>query len=461
MQLRVETSSGCTRFLKQLGIGCALFAVLSVCALAQDSHYWTNQFGNRARLLGGAVIGGAKDLSAVYYNPGALALVDEPELLLAGRVVEITRVGISSDTGEEKSLGDTRLDLAPSLFAGEIKLESRPDRFAYSFLTRQNVKFRIRSRVQKSGIDLDLPDTAVVANDFFAELDLREYWMGGTWARKIGKNLGFGVSTFLAYRGNRVNVQDTLQGLTESGQAAVAIFKNDYKYRHMRLVWKIGLATELKEWELGISATTPGLGIWGSGDRGVDRSIVSQIPDEDGNLATEITTDVQKTSADYQSPFSLGGGAARQFGDTRLHLSAEWFAPVASYSLIPSEPFKSQSSGELIETAKIRETKGVLNFATGIEHKLKEDLQIYSAFHTDFNAAKKNTEDNTAIGKFNVYHLTGGAAFKLGPTDLTLGGTIALGSTKPRDRFASDQLPQELELTFRRFSLVVGFNLPF
>ena len=55
---------------------------LSPC-FGQDSHYWTNQFGNRARLLGGAVIGSTDDLSAVYYNPGGLALVEKSEILLA------------------------------------------------------------------------------------------------------------------------------------------------------------------------------------------------------------------------------------------------------------------------------------------------------------------------------------------------------------------------------------------
>ncbi|HJN91846.1 MAG TPA: long-chain fatty acid transport protein, partial [Dehalococcoidia bacterium] len=42
-------------------------------AAAQDSNYWTIQYGNRARLLGGSAVGSASDLSAVYYNPGRLA----------------------------------------------------------------------------------------------------------------------------------------------------------------------------------------------------------------------------------------------------------------------------------------------------------------------------------------------------------------------------------------------------
>ena len=40
---------------------------LATPAAAQDNHYWTTQFGNRARLLGGAVVGSATDLSALIF----------------------------------------------------------------------------------------------------------------------------------------------------------------------------------------------------------------------------------------------------------------------------------------------------------------------------------------------------------------------------------------------------------
>ncbi|MEE9578502.1 MAG: hypothetical protein V3W24_02925, partial [Gemmatimonadota bacterium] len=53
-------------------------------AAAQDAHYWTTQYGNRSRLLAGAVIGSVDDVSSVFYNPGALALLEKPELLLGG-----------------------------------------------------------------------------------------------------------------------------------------------------------------------------------------------------------------------------------------------------------------------------------------------------------------------------------------------------------------------------------------
>jgi hypothetical protein len=36
-------------------------------AAAQDSQYWTNQYGTRAELLGGVVVGSIKDLASTFY----------------------------------------------------------------------------------------------------------------------------------------------------------------------------------------------------------------------------------------------------------------------------------------------------------------------------------------------------------------------------------------------------------
>ena len=54
-------------------------------ARGQDSHYWSEQYGTRAALLGGPMIGSVRDLSATYYNPGATALHGDSRFLLSAR----------------------------------------------------------------------------------------------------------------------------------------------------------------------------------------------------------------------------------------------------------------------------------------------------------------------------------------------------------------------------------------
>jgi len=106
--------------MKRFLLTVALAGSLAAPAAAQDNHYWTTQFGNRARLLGGAVVGSANDLSALYYDPGALALVTKPELLLSGTVFQYESVGVANALGPGNKLSDSSFALVPSLFAGEI-----------------------------------------------------------------------------------------------------------------------------------------------------------------------------------------------------------------------------------------------------------------------------------------------------------------------------------------------------
>src|SRR5262245_56270837 len=134
----------------------ALFLVAGFLAspsAAQDNHYWTSQFGNRARLLGGAVVGSATDLSAIYYNPGALALVPKPELLLSCTVFQYESIGVANALGPGADLNDSRFALVPSLFAGELHFDALGDnRIGYALLTRQDSEFRVNERADITNV---------------------------------------------------------------------------------------------------------------------------------------------------------------------------------------------------------------------------------------------------------------------------------------------------------------------
>jgi hypothetical protein len=429
---------------------------------AQDAHYWTNQFGNQARLLGGAVIGSAADLSAVYYNPGALALVENPELLLAGNVFEITNVSVQAAVVENQGDSYWSARLSPSLFAGEIGSKPEGNRFAYSFLTRDSAKLRIKDRAAASGSDFGVPGLEFASADYRFDAELNEYWIGGTWSRPIGERTGVGVSTFLAYRGHRARVQSTVQALAPDGRAAVAIQARDFDYWQLRLLWKVGLSTRLNRWRLGVTVTTPSIGLFGRGETSYDHTFVGQAVDENGNPLTDIATNTQTPAPEYHSPISLGVGAARLFGDTRLHFSAEWFAKTEEFVILDAEPFEAQSSGETIETALVHTLDSVLNVGIGIEHTFSR-FQAYGGFRTDFSGLARDSGNNGSSSYLDIFHLSGGAVFKAGGQDITLGGVLAFGSAP----FARENLIQELgmgrssEWRYLRFTFVVGINLVF
>ena len=138
-------NKGNTPLICALGVAALFHAVVE--AGAQDTNYWSMQYGNQARLLGGAVIGSADDLSSTFYNPGLLSLVEKKELLLAGNVFEFTNIKIKNALGAGRDLSNGRLAGVPSLFAGEVRFGFLGDsRLAYSFLTRQSLKLRFEER---------------------------------------------------------------------------------------------------------------------------------------------------------------------------------------------------------------------------------------------------------------------------------------------------------------------------
>ena len=125
----------------------AIIKLLGHNAIAQDTHYWNIQYGTRATLLGGAVIGSVSDLSATYYNPAAVALFPNPEILLSAKVYQYASLTVKDGGGNGVDLKFSTIEPAPSLLAGSFNIgKSKNQKLAYSILTRQRMNFGIEGR---------------------------------------------------------------------------------------------------------------------------------------------------------------------------------------------------------------------------------------------------------------------------------------------------------------------------
>ena len=93
-----------------LGSIVAAVSLLAVLGSAQDSHYWTYQYGTRSNLLGGAVIGSVLDLSGTYYNPGGLSLIETEavELLMFAKVFHFPTISIEGLGPEDLIMSEFR-----------------------------------------------------------------------------------------------------------------------------------------------------------------------------------------------------------------------------------------------------------------------------------------------------------------------------------------------------------------
>ena len=118
-----------------------------ICVNAQDDHYWSQQYGAESTLLGGAMVGGAGDNSAVYYNPGALAFITNPSLSIDANVYRMDKTLITDGAGNGLNLNSAQISIYPQIISGMLKLVKNDRfRFSYTLLTRNHNNILMNTR---------------------------------------------------------------------------------------------------------------------------------------------------------------------------------------------------------------------------------------------------------------------------------------------------------------------------
>ena len=192
-----------------------LLVILAVLVLAgqsraQDSHYWTHQYGTRSTLLGGAMIGNVTDISAAYYNPGGLALIAAPQLILGARVYDFTTITVNTRVGEEEvfDTDSEQFRRAPGFFGVRLPFAFLGDHdLAFSTFSRQEFSFGVSERRINTDEEVaSVPNLASFVGEVSFNQNLNEAWYGLTWSHTWGEHVGIGISHFLAIRNQRSSV---------------------------------------------------------------------------------------------------------------------------------------------------------------------------------------------------------------------------------------------------------------
>jgi len=242
---------------------------LAAPARAQDAHYWSQQYGTRSELLAGSVVGSPQDLSTTFYNPGGLAQLETESFLLSATAFEYQRLSTRDPTGAFDGVTNDRLGTAPSLFTGLFPRDWVRGTLAYSFLTRHRFDLRINSwRVD----DVPLPGGERTGGNLFVDQRLSEDWGGLTWSEPFG-DVGVGVSLYGAYRSQRGRTEILSQPIPTGSAGPTFSLVDDYSYWHFRLLAKLGLYWDGDAASVGVTFTTPGLGLFGNGRAAYHRNI--------------------------------------------------------------------------------------------------------------------------------------------------------------------------------------------
>ena len=193
----------------------ALFLAPASPLTAQDAQYWTYQFGTRATLLGGAVVGSVLDISATFYNPGGLALIQDPEIVATSRVIEAAGVSVDAGADQLFDLSQLKLGVAPGFFGGIAPFKFLGDDhvLGYSIFTRYYMKSDLASFQE---VVINRPSDNVPINAFGEmriQTSLDETWIGLTWLHQVAGPTGIGASMFVTARSQNGETRASLEGV--------------------------------------------------------------------------------------------------------------------------------------------------------------------------------------------------------------------------------------------------------
>jgi hypothetical protein len=439
-------------------------AALSLAALglapaashAQDSQYWTLQYGPVAELLGGLVVGGPRDLSATFYNPGGLALAAEPSLLASVSSFQLMRIEAVSRP-PVLDFSDTVARPSPSLFAVAVPRRwTGSHTVAVSALTRQDFDLRVDNW-------LLAPESGGGAESFLDQ-SLDEGWFGLSWAHRAGARLGLGLTTYLAHRGQRTRREVSGQAARSPDVGAAALLVEDFDFSSYRLLWKAGLSASLGSWDAGLAVTTASVGLFGSGSASYTRSAVGA--DIGGGRLVEVEVRHHDgLESRFRSPWSVAAGAAWRRGPHSLHGTVEWFGSVADHEVLDTRELANAPAAAGLRRRLQRSVHTVVNLGLGYRRSGGGRISYHGAFTTDFTSADKEESATSALSTWDIYHATAGASLAVGNATLTVGAAYAFGSDERQvstvlvpDGGPPVLTPLPLHVRFSRVRVLVGVD---
>jgi hypothetical protein len=437
----------------------AACTLISTVSPAQDAHYWTLQYGPKSTLLGGAVVGSTDDVSATFYNPGALSRATNLSFAVSASIFEVRQITLEDGGGTGVDLGDTKSGLLPSMIAGTISDSLfGAGVLAYSAINRTKGSQESQVGLVLSGDQLppsagleDLVGTIRIDGDY------SDFWAGLTYSHRIGSGFGAGITLYGASRSQTRRETDSRQTIDVDGSG-----QNDYdltggSYSSIRTLAKVGFYGRLGGVTGGFSVTSPSLHLYGRGQIATNRG--SFGPDSTV-LAAGFETGLNVT---YKTPLSVGAGVGIPIGSAKLHVSGEWYDRIDPYVVMQTE-FEAQApSGTIVNLDVIQELDAVLNWATALEFSMSRKFTGYLALYTNNSGVHDQIKTaGLSLLPVDIKNASFGADFRVGPALLNLGIAVGWGSEIAHeftDLIDETDLDIEATYVFRSYGILFGFEI--
>ncbi|MGH1339685.1 MAG: hypothetical protein ACRBFS_26440 [Aureispira sp.] len=421
------------------------FLFYGVFLQAQDTHYWTNQYGARASLLGGAAIAGLDDNSAVYYNPANLAFIKENTVSLNTSVYKYTDLYWGNGAGQGLDLQSQRISLYQQMISGLLtKNAAIKSRIGFNIITRQHANTSITQRHEGS---YELNPSQDGAERYLGNVQLdnniNETWACLGWGYRLNKHFSVGLTGIITYRAQRYAFFYTTRAARSdsvSTTSALNVATNAYDTHTNTFIigglLKAGFHARFGPWRFGLNVTSPSISIWSSSK--IQRELSqTNLP---GNNDRIQTGEQKFLPSQYKYPLSIGLGASYSYKTGGINIAAEYFAGLRPYKMIEARD-ESSTFSVLFNRPSVdfftvyNAAKPVLNFAIGWEQNLHERLFMHIGLRSDFSYAQINNRDYVQKLRLqnipmNLWHGTLGFSLRRKASLVSVGVQYSYGHQK-------------------------------
>lgn len=431
----------------------------------------------RSMLLNGVAIGSAEDLGVVYYNPARISQLENSSFIISGKVIELKKINIENGLGDGLDLEQSDFGSGPSLVAGTFKLKFlEGHHFAYSFLTRTQSDNTFNFSINEFGDFVKaFPGEEYFSGELLSSSKLKDEWLGLSWSYPINNKLSVGFSGYYSSLQREAFLKVQLQAFRpDSSRSAMSIEKRAYEFKSSGVLGKLGVSWNDENYSLGLTITTPKLNIGGSGSTNFETFLAGV--DTTGNGINDdiyIIDGQENLDVNKITPWAIGVGGGVTMGRAILHLSAEWYSSVDRYTILESNTFIAQSTGEMINQIVIEDLQSVLNYGIGLEVGISEKMSLFGSFATDFSASSggqnrlaslTNIVDNTSF-RADIFHMGFGADLKTKVVDFIIGTTYATAKESFIRNFeieeGSASTTETADIIFNRWLFILGFEFHF
>ena len=402
--------------------------------LAQDSNYWTSNYGPGGFMTPGATIADTRDSGVFFYNPALLAVRPKTALEFSGSLYQYESTRIIDALGKGKDLKSVSAGVSPQMHAGSFELKNNERLvLAYALIHTHVLNDRSNQRQDKKLNVLDdaySPGAESYIGQFSEINQISEISGAFSAGYKLSEKLQIGATLEVPLRKQSFDISYSgraLQNLSGGSETLFTPLTNTesvYRvdYTQLSLKPKIGLAYNEGRHHFGLLATLPITKLYGNGTLMSDNVVTNlRLTPTSEPVNFLANTRQEKLKPTFKTPLSIAGGYSYDYGRGNIYVSAEYFAKLSDYNIItprneyfirPDTGSANSTTQQLIKFKDAR--RAIMNVAVGVSFPVKPDVQGYASVRTNFSYADEKSfadEDGyvSYTTNWNIFHAQLGA----------------------------------------------------